>query len=96
MLYKTTKVSTGVGSAASSLYDFGSIKTQVENKTKGVFMKKNTNSKNDLIVPVYTTQQILNSVNGQVPTQKSLLKEQKVSSMQSNDNKPTSPFERKR
>jgi len=55
MLYKTTKVSTGVGSAASGLYDFGSIKAQVENKAKGVFMKKNSNVKNEAIVPVYTT-----------------------------------------
>jgi hypothetical protein len=54
MLYKSNKVSTGVGSAGSSLYDFGSIKTQVENKTKTVFMKRNNSSKQEVIVPVYT------------------------------------------
>lgn len=72
MLYKTTKVSTGVGSAASSLYDFGSIKQQVENKTKAVFMKRNKSSKGDPVIPVYTPQQIINSVNGQTPNEKSL------------------------
>ncbi len=46
MLYSKTKVSTGVGSATSGLYDFGSIKAQVENKTKAVFMKKNLSQKN--------------------------------------------------
>ena len=45
MLYKSSKISTGVGNAASSLYDFGSIKAQVDNKTKGVFMKRNSSSK---------------------------------------------------
>ena len=64
MLYKSSKVSTGVGNAASGLYDFGSLKAQVENKTKGVFMKKNSSAKQEVIVPVYTPQQILNSVNG--------------------------------
>lgn len=63
MLYKSSKVSTGVGSAASGLYDFGSIKAQVENKTKGVFMKRNSSAKQEVIVPVYTPQQIIDSVN---------------------------------
>lgn len=64
MLYKSSKVSTGVGSATSGLYDFGSIKTQVENKTKGAFIKRNSSTKQEVIVPVYTPQQIINSVNG--------------------------------
>ena len=64
MLYRSSKVSTGVGSAASGLYDFGSIKAQVENKTKGVFIKRNSSAKQEVIVPVYTPQQIINSVNG--------------------------------
>lgn len=66
MLYKSTKVSTGVGvggSAASNLYDFGSIKSQVQNKSKGAFFKRNPSSKKDPLIPVYTTQQIINSVN---------------------------------
>lgn len=46
MLNKSSKVSTGVGSASSGLYDFSSIKAQVENKTKAVFMKKNLSQKN--------------------------------------------------
>lgn len=75
MLYKSSKVSTGVGSAASSLYDFGSIKMQVENKTKGVFAKRNNSTKNDVIIPLYTPQQIINSVNGKPHSQKSLNKE---------------------
>ena len=74
MLYKSSKVSTGVGSAASGLYDFGSIKNLVENKTKGVFVKRNNSSKNDFMVPVYTPQQIINSVNGPSYIQKSSIK----------------------
>jgi hypothetical protein len=64
MVNKSSKISTGLGSAASGLYDFGSIKTQVENKTKGVFIKRNSSAKQEVIVPVYTPQQIIKSVNG--------------------------------
>lgn len=72
MLYKSSKVSTGVDSAASSLYDFGSIKAQIENKTKTVFMKRNNSSKGNVIVPVYTPQQIINSMNVKMQSEKSL------------------------
>ena len=75
MLYKSSKVSTGVGSAASSLYDFGSIKQQVENRTKAVFMKKNAFSKGNAVIPVYTPQQIINSLSGQMESEKSMKNE---------------------
>lgn len=61
-LSKGLKVSTGVGSSAGGLFDFGSLKAQVENKMKGVFTKKPQNSLKDTstpIIPVYTTKQIL-------------------------------------
>lgn len=61
-LSKGSKVSTGVGSNGGGLFDFGSLKAQVENKVKGVFTKKPQNSIKDNttpIIPVYTTKQIL-------------------------------------
>jgi len=38
-------------------------------------MKKLTNSKKDLIVPVYTTQQIINSTSGTRESEKSIKKQ---------------------
>lgn len=55
-------MSTGVGSNSGGLFDFGSLKAQVENKMKGVFTKKPqalTKDTTTQIVPVYTTKQIL-------------------------------------